>query len=100
MQFESTKLDTLDKKLNKKAVSFTGDFEISDKEDSWLRYVLNGLLMFYISFGCIETFVSAFNIKHYSIVLFFVMLVLAILYSFMHINENAHKIGYGCPYRR
>ena len=96
MQFDFINEKELDEKLNKKAVSFAGDFEIKDKEDSLLRYVLNGVLMFYISFGCIESFVSAFNIKHYGVVLFFVMLILSVLYSFMHINEKTHKIGYIC----
>ncbi|MBE5934624.1 MAG: transglutaminase domain-containing protein [Lachnospiraceae bacterium] len=79
-----------------KAVSFNGDFEIVDKKDSILRYVINGVLMFYISYGCIGTFASAFEIEHFKIMLFFVMLILAVLYSFMHINETTHKIGYGC----
>ena len=79
-----------------KAVFFKEDFEISNTEKSLLRYVVNGVLMFYISFGCIEACVSAFSIKHYEWLLFISMLILAVLYSLMHINERTHKIGYGC----
>ena len=65
--------------LNKKAVSFNGDFEIQDKKDTWVRYVINGVLMFYIAYGCLGTYVSAFEIEHFKPVLFFVMLLFYIL---------------------
>ena len=86
--------DGKEEKLINNAVSFNGDFEIQDKADSLIRYIINGVLMFYISYGCIGTFASAFSIEYYSIMLFFVLFVLSILYSFMHVNETTHKIGY------
>ena len=82
--------------LNKKAVSFNGDFEIQDKKDTWVRYVINGVLMFYIAYGCLGTYVSAFEIEHFKPVLFFVMLLLSLLYSFMHVSEMTHRVGYAC----
>ena len=87
--------DSITKKTGlKTGVSFNGVIDVDNKNDSVLRYLINGIIMFFITYGCIGCFVSSFSISCKNSMLFFVLFILAIAYSFMHINAKAHKIGY------
>ena len=82
-------------KLNSKSgVSFDGNINVYSIKDTMARYIINGIIMFFVAYGSVECFVSAFSISYEKVMLFFVLFVLSMLYSFMHINPTAHKIGY------
>ena len=87
--------DKDDRKQNSKSgVSFEGDIKVASIKDTIARYIINGIIMFFVAYGSVECFVSAFSISYKKFMLFFVLFILSMLYSFMHINPTAHKIGY------
>ena len=84
-----------DRKLNTKSgVSFEGNINVFSIRDSSIRYVINGIIMYFVAYGSVACFVTSFSISYEKVMLFFILLVLAMLYSFMHISPTAHKIGY------
>lgn len=84
-----------DRKLNTKSgVSFEGSINVFSIRDSSIRYVINGIIMFFVAYGSVACFVTSFSISYEKVMLFFILFALAMLYSFMHISPTAHKIGY------
>lgn len=84
-----------DTQLNSNSgVSFEGNINVFSIRDSTIRYIINGIIMFFVAYGSVVCFVTSFSISYEKVMLFFILFVLAMLYSFMHISPTAHKIGY------
>ena len=84
-----------DTQLNSKSgVSFEGNINVFSIRDSTIRYIINGIIMFFVAYGSVVCFVTSFSISYEKVMLFFILFVLAMLYSFMHISPTTHKIGY------
>lgn len=88
-------INSEDTQLNSKSgVSFEGNINVFSIRDSTIRYIINGIIMFFVAYGSVVCFVTSFSISYEKVMLFFILFVLAMLYSFMHISPTTHKIGY------
>lgn len=78
------------------SVKITGEEpeEKKFKGDSILRYVLNGLLVFMLTYSAMDCFLSCFEIVYYKIVAIVPLLIFSMLFAMMYISKKTKRIGY------
>lgn len=64
------------------------------KGDSFLRYVLNGLLVFMLTYSTIDCFLSCFEIDYYRMVAIVPLMIFSMLFAMMYISKKTKRIGY------
>lgn len=62
--------------------------------DSVIRYIINALIIFMLSFSCIESGMTSFGIQYNKGITVFFLLIFAALMAFMHVNTMTKIIGY------
>lgn len=62
--------------------------------DSVIRYLINALIIFMLSFSCMESAMTSFGIEYNKGITVFFLLVFAVLMAFMHVNTMTKVIGY------
>lgn len=64
------------------------------KGDSFLKYVLNGILVFMLTYSTMTCFLSSFEIEYYRIVTIVPLMLFSMLFAMMYINRKTKVIGY------
>ncbi|MBQ3061020.1 MAG: transglutaminase domain-containing protein [Lachnospiraceae bacterium] len=62
--------------------------------DSIFRYGINALIIFLLTFSCMESAMTSFDIEYNKGVTVFFLVIFAVLMAFMHLNAVTKTVGY------